>query len=84
MYLAYLRGRQYELIALRELVEKQVLSNKIIPVIEPVRLSTTLVKTIELYGQKNRLIAFITNPKVGNFVDEKNEEYNGSVVKTKI
>lgn len=81
MYLAYLRGRQYELIALRELVEKQVLSNKIIPVIEPVRLSTTLVKTIELYGQKNRLIAFITNPKVGNFVDEKNEEDNKKLAK---
>lgn len=68
MYLPYLRGRQYELIALRELVEKKVLSDKIIPVIEPVRLSTTLVKTMELYGRENRLIAFITNPEVGNLL----------------
>lgn len=81
MYLPYLRGRQYELIALRELVEKKVLSDKIIPVIEPVRLSTTLVKTMELYGRENRLIAFITNPKVGNFVDEKNEEDNKKLAK---
>ena len=81
MYLPYLRGRQYELIALRELVEKKVLSDKIIPVIEPVRLSTTLVKTMELYGRENRLIAFITNPEVGNFVDEKNEENNKKLAK---
>ena len=38
MYFPYLRGRQFELIALRELVEKDVLSSKIIPVIEPVML----------------------------------------------
>ena len=74
MYLSYLRGRQYELIALRELVEKKVLSDKIIPVIEPVRLSTTLVKTMEVYGRENRLIGFITNPKVGNFVAERDKK----------
>lgn len=51
MYFPYLRGRQFELIALRELVEKDVLSSKIIPVIEPVKLSSTLLKTIEMYGK---------------------------------
>ena len=53
MYFPYLRGRQFELIALRELVEKDVLSSKIIPVIEPVQLSSTLLKTIEMYGNNN-------------------------------
>lgn len=64
MYFPYLRGRQFELIALRELVEKDVLSSKIIPVIEPVKLSSTLLKTIEMYGNNNKKLAFITNPGV--------------------
>ena len=52
MYFPYLRGRQFELIALRDLVDKGVLSDKIIPIIEPVKLSSTLIKTIESYGKK--------------------------------
>lgn len=76
MYFPYLRGRQYELIALRELIEKDVLSNKIIPIIEPVKLSSTLVKTIEAYGKKEKLLAIITNPKVGNFENDAKEEKN--------
>lgn len=51
MYFPYLRGRQFELIALRDLVDKGVLSDKIIPIIEPVKLSSTLIKTIESYGK---------------------------------
>lgn len=34
MYFPYLRGRQYELIALRELLENNKLSNNVIPIIE--------------------------------------------------
>ena len=52
MYFPYLRGRQYELIALRELLENNKLSNNVIPIIEPVRLSPTLVSTLE--GFKDR------------------------------
>ncbi len=65
MYFPYLRGRQFELIALRELAEKGVLSSRITPIIEPVKLSSTLVKTIETYGENSKQIAIITNPKVG-------------------
>lgn len=59
MYFPYLRGRQFELIALRDLVDKGVLSDKIIPIIEPVKLSSTLIKTIESYGKKGRLNRYI-------------------------
>ena len=76
MYFPYLRGRQFELIALRELVEKDVLSNRITPIIEPVKLSSTFVKTIETYGKKGRQLAIIFNPKVGNFKSEEREEKN--------
>lgn len=83
MYFPYLRGKQFELIALRELVEKNVLSNEIIPIIEPVKLSSTLVKTIETYGQHNRQLAIVANPEVGNFksdvYEEKNQKLNESL-----
>ena len=76
MYFPYLRGRQYELIALRELVERDILSKKIIPVVEPVKLSSTLVKTVEVFGTKERQLALVTNPAVGSFYDEAYEEKN--------
>ena len=76
MYFPYLRGRQFELIALRDLVEKGVLSDKIIPIIEPVKLSSTLIKTIELYGKKGRELGIIVNPKVGGFKIDMEEEKN--------
>lgn len=76
MYFPYLRGRQFELIALRELVEKDVLSGRIMPIIEPVKLSATLVKTIETYGKHNKQLAIITNPKVGSFKSDAREEKN--------
>ena len=46
MYFPYLRGRQFELIALRELLEKRLIGDKIVPIIEPVKLTSTLVKTL--------------------------------------
>ena len=44
MYFPYLRGRQFELIALRDLVDKGVLSDKIIPIIEPLNYLLHLLK----------------------------------------
>ena len=37
MYFPYLRGRQFELIALRELLENDLIGDKIIPIIEPIK-----------------------------------------------
>ena len=83
MYFPYLRGRQFELIALRELVDKGVLSSRITPIIEPVKLSSTLIKTIETYGANSKQLAIITNPKVGSFncdaKDEKNQKLKESL-----
>jgi hypothetical protein len=70
MYFPYLRGRQFELLALRELLEEGLIGNKIIPIIEPIKLSSTLVKTLELYINKKREIALIHNPQVGNFSND--------------
>ena len=67
MYFPYLRGRQYELIALRELLDNKLIGNNIIPVIEPIKLSATLIKTIQLFNSKKNKIAIICNPQVGSF-----------------
>ncbi|MFZ5969407.1 MAG: sce7725 family protein [Bacillota bacterium] len=76
MYFPYLRGRQFELIALRELVESSLLSNKIIPIIEPVKLSSTLIKTIEIFQGADKQLALVRNPQVGNFVSDLNKDKN--------
>lgn len=67
MYYPYVRGRQYELLALRELLLKDLLSEKIVPIIEPVKLSSTFIKTLETFIEKDREICIIYNPNVGVF-----------------
>lgn len=64
MYYPYLRGRQYELIGLRELCEKKLLTN-VIPVLEPVKASATLLSTIQTFKNMNKKIILIRNPSVG-------------------
>lgn len=70
MYFPYLRGKQYELLSLRELSESNLISDKIIPIIEPIKLSSTLIKTLEHFIWKNKEIALIHNPQVGNFLND--------------
>lgn len=36
MYFPYFRGRQYELLALKELASQKLISKSVIPVIEPI------------------------------------------------
>lgn len=75
MYFPYVRGRQYELLALRELVEKELLSRYVLPIIEPVKLSSTLFKTISEFIRKNKRFCIVCNPAVGSFSsDMKLEE----------
>ncbi len=74
MYFPYLRGRQFELVALRELLELDLISEKIVPVVEPVKETPSLLKTLQTYTKNNRNILFIQNPKVGSF-DGTEEEF---------
>lgn len=77
MYFPYLRGRQFELIALRELVT--VLSPHIIPIIEPVKLSTTLISTIKCFEAKKKQLAVTVNPQVGDFDAAIGDKKNGKL-----
>lgn len=80
MYFPYLRGRQFELIALRELAETSLLGNNVIPIIEPVKLSSTLTSTLNSFTKVNKNIVIIGNPKVGSlFSDAKKDETNSKM-----
>lgn len=70
MYFPLIRGRQYDLLALRELMSHGHLSNKIIPVVEPIKLTSTLLSTINTFEENERNIIIISNPKVGSLKGE--------------
>ena len=65
-YYPYFRGRQFELLALRELLEKDLLSESIIPIVEPVKLSSTLLTTFKAFSEKKRIIGLVRNPEFGS------------------
>ncbi|KOF08636.1 hypothetical protein AC739_19235 [Planococcus glaciei] len=70
MYFPFMRGRQYDLLALRELQTRGLLSDKIIPIIEPIKLSPTLLSTVKIFEETHSNIIIISNPKVGSFIGE--------------
>ncbi|UZJ78751.1 sce7725 family protein [Fictibacillus sp. KU28468] len=70
MYFPIIRGRQYDLLALRELQSKELLSEKIIPIIEPIKLSSTLVSTVKAFEENHRKLILVSNPRVGSFTGE--------------
>lgn len=67
MYFPYLRGKQFEFIALRELCAlfPQEL-NKISPIIEPEKASSTLNSTLAELSNRNANFNLIINPRVGD------------------
>lgn len=79
MYFPYLRGRQFELLAIRELMNAGKLSRNVVPIIEPVKFTSTLYSAIEVFKGTNNKIAIISNPEVGDCfselkLDEKKEK----------
>ncbi|MCF8369431.1 MAG: sce7725 family protein [Bacteroidales bacterium] len=67
MYLPYLRGRQFELIALREYAQEKGDSDNLIPIIEPVRKTTSSLKlAVAVFKKTNLRYAVIFNPQVGD------------------
>lgn len=68
MYLPYLRGKQYELIALRQVVPILQASGRISPIVEPVKQShATLIRTLDAFKEANVNFTIILNPRVGDF-----------------
>ena len=73
MYFPYLRGRQNELLCLRELLNTGKLSSKVIPIIEPVKFSSTFFSTLIKFIEMKHTVIVIRNPKVGSFRKELND-----------
>lgn len=70
MYFPYLRGKQFELIALREISGIMATKNeRISPIIEPVKNSSTLKSTLFELRNKNINFNIIINPSVGDLKD---------------
>lgn len=68
MYFPYLRGKMYELLAVRELIEKRLINEDYVsPIIEPVKDNSTFESLIKLATDKNYILNIISNPQVGEF-----------------
>lgn len=84
MYFPYLRGRQYDLLALKELSQKNLISREILPVIEPVKMSSTLKGTLQAYADKALRLAIVLNPTVGDLAEEEvvslHEQLNDKII----
>lgn len=74
MYYPYLRGKQFELIALRDLTDLiSENKTKISPIIEPIKISSTLEKTLLDFKNKNINFTLIINPQVGDLTNQSDE-----------
>ena len=73
-YYPYLRGKQYELLALREISEVDSTGNVICPIIEPIKLSSTLKKTIEILRDGHRPFILVVNPEYGDLSSKPVEQ----------
>ena len=70
MYFPYFRGRQYELLALKELAADDLLGKSVIPIIEPIKLTTTFATTLKVFNDKQQPVAIICNPSVGELISK--------------
>lgn len=71
MYQPYIRGKQFELIGIRELTKPVLLPNKekVSPIIEPVKDSSTLKTTLKELASNDINFTVVVNPQVGTFKD---------------
>lgn len=67
IYYPYLRGKQFDLKALQLASEQNILNNQIIPIIEPVKDSTALQKTVKTLLDHDQALIVIDNPQVSTY-----------------
>src|ERR1035437_1209433 len=69
MYYPYLRGKQFELLALREFAENYSEDCRVFPIIEPVKSSFNSMKiAFKKLNEKNIPYAIILNPQNGELI----------------
>lgn len=68
MYYPYLRGKQFELLALREFAEANPNVEHIVPIIEPVKSSFNGLRTaMTVMSREGMTFALVVNPNEGDF-----------------
>lgn len=67
MYFPYIRSKQFDLLALKELNERHLLHPSVVPLIEPIKDSAALKRTITSFVKAEQPLAIIYNPEVGEF-----------------
>lgn len=66
-YYPYLRGRQYELLALRELLTEGLLPADVIPIIEPVKDMPQVHQILKVFREHEKsAVGMVLNPNVGD------------------
>lgn len=73
MYFPYFRGRQYELLALKELASQKLISKSVIPVIEPIKQIPALKNALKAFNDAGLPIGIIVNPNVGGLIGKSDE-----------
>jgi hypothetical protein len=72
MYFPYFRGRQYELLALKELARNNLIGRHIVPVLEPIKMSSTLDSCLEAFDGSKLHVAIVYNPEYGDLALDRN------------
>lgn len=70
MYYPYFRGKQFDLLAIKRLLEEERLSQKVCPIIEPVKDSRTFQSFLKMNQKQKHPIYVIENPQSGQFLTE--------------
>lgn len=73
MYFPYLRGKQFELLALRDLASLPLNATKIIPIIEPVKKNVSSLRTaLKALSVADIRVQLIVNPEYGELKHNSN------------
>ena len=68
-YFPLLRGKQHELVALRELAGDIAKSGNVVPILEPVNANATTRKSMNRFMVESMPFLFICNPRYGEFAN---------------
>lgn len=76
IYFPYFRGRQYDLLALKNIAQQHVLPANIIPIIEPVRDIRALPQTVAAFVTHDQPLVVIANPTVSDYALTQQKLYD--------
>src|SRR5258706_8135625 len=71
MYFPYIRAKQYDLLAIREVSGLVYSDNKAMPVIEPINLTVQSLSSYRRIRVLNIPFVLIVNPQVGDLINQR-------------